>query len=219
MTKDQKPEFSSTPDSRHIREIEGRPYVLYSGLLELAEQQGLCSLDVEVLQYPDSSNEHTAVCLARAELDSGRRASDVGEANTGNMSLQVAGFPLAIASLRAKARALRNILCVGMTCLEELGDLGSSNGRELHSGNDTNPVQTKPNIRPSFQPPAKPKVSSNNSEPKLITPAQEKAIIGMAKRQNIDPAKLCEEMFNAKLKALPRQDASKVIEHLKAKAA
>ena len=131
------------------------------------------------------------------------------------MSSQVAGFPIAIASLRAKARALRNILGVGMTCLEELGDLGSTNEKTLPNNNDTSQVQTKSTTKP----PAKPKASSNNGEPKLITPAQEKAIIGMAKRQNIDPQKLAQEMFKTSLETLTRKDSSKIIEHLKAKAA
>ncbi len=204
----------------YIVQINGKSFVKYAGLLEEVEDRGgLTRLDVEVIQFPAEVNGNTAVCLAKVEMD-GKFYSDIGEASIKTLNPQVADYLLSMASTRAKGRALRNAISVGICCLEEIRSFNDVVSEEPLP--EKKPVQTKSTTQPTTQPPtqspAKSKSSSTNTELKLITPAQEKAIIGMAKRQNIDPAKLCEEMFNAKLKMLPRQDASKVIEHLKATA-
>lgn len=54
-------------DERFIKQVEGRDFVLYSGLLDLAHQKNLISMDVELLQYPAKENDHTAVCKAIAK--------------------------------------------------------------------------------------------------------------------------------------------------------
>jgi hypothetical protein len=55
---------------------------------------------------------------------------DIGDANPFNCNAKVAKHLLRMASTRAKARALRDMDDIGMTCLEELGDLDEVIGED-----------------------------------------------------------------------------------------
>lgn len=118
-------------DERFIKQVEGRDFVLYSGLLDLAHQKNLISMDVELLQYPTKDNDHTAVCKAIARTATGGPFIDVGDANPVNCNAKVSKHLIRMASTRAKARALRDLTNIGMTALEELGDLNEAiNGED-----------------------------------------------------------------------------------------
>ena len=109
-------------DERFIKQVEGKDFVLYSGLLDLAHQKNLVSIDVELIQYPSKENDHTAVCKAIARTVAGGPFIDVGDANPMNCNSKVAKHIIRMASTRAKARCLRDLTNIGMTALEELGD-------------------------------------------------------------------------------------------------
>lgn len=117
-------------DERFITSIEGRDFVYYAGLLDLAHQKGLVKLNVETLQYPSKENDSTAICRAVAETSFGNVFSDIGDANPNNCNHKVARHLLRMASTRAKARCLRDLDNIGITCLEELGDLSEVIGAE-----------------------------------------------------------------------------------------
>jgi hypothetical protein len=117
-------------DERFITSIEGRDFVYYSGLLDLAHQKGLIKLNVETLQFPSKENDNTAICRAVAETSFGNVFSDIGDANPNNCNHKVARHLLRMASTRAKARCLRDLDNIGITCLEELGDLSEVIGAE-----------------------------------------------------------------------------------------
>ena len=117
-------------DERFIKTIDGRDFVLYSGLLDLAHQKHLISMDVELLQYPTKENEHTAVCKAIAKTATMGPFIDVGDANLTNCNAKVAKHIIRMASTRAKARCLRDLTNIGMTCFEELGDFNEVIGEE-----------------------------------------------------------------------------------------
>jgi len=116
-------------DERFIRTIEGRDFVLYSGLLDLAHQKGLLKIEVDALQFPTKENGNFAICKATATSFFGE-FTDIGDANPFNCNAKVAKHLLRMASTRAKARALRDMDDIGMTCLEELGDLDEVIGEE-----------------------------------------------------------------------------------------
>jgi hypothetical protein len=109
-------------DERFIKTIDGKDFVLYSGLLDLSHQKNLISIDVELLQYPTKENDHTAVCKAIAKTTTGGPFIDVGDANPQNCNSKVSKHIIRMSSTRAKARCLRDLTNIGMTCLEELGD-------------------------------------------------------------------------------------------------
>ena len=110
-------------DERFITTIEGKDFVYYAGLLDLAHQKSLVKLEVETLQLPSKENDNTAICRAIAQTSLGGSFSDVGDANPANCNFKVAKHLIRMASTRAKARALRDLTNIGITCLEELGDL------------------------------------------------------------------------------------------------
>jgi len=117
-------------DERFLITIEGQDFVKYAGLLDLAHQKRLTNLNVEILQYPNGQNEQTAICRAHVQTATGDTFSDIGDANPKNCNYKVLKHLLRMASTRAKARCLRDLTNVGMTCLEELGDLDEAIGNE-----------------------------------------------------------------------------------------
>ena len=110
-------------DKNFVITVDGQDFVKYAGLLDLAHQKKLTKLDVEILQYPAQDNEKTAICKAFAQTVTGDIFNDVGDANPLNCNSRVSKHIIRMASTRAKARALRDLTDIGMTCLEELGDL------------------------------------------------------------------------------------------------
>ena len=117
-------------DERFIITVDGQDFCKYAGLLDLAHQKKLSKIDVEILQYPTQENEKTAICKALALTVTGDSFSDVGDANPSNCNARVSKHIIRMASTRAKARALRDLTDIGMTCLEELGDLDEVIGKE-----------------------------------------------------------------------------------------
>jgi hypothetical protein len=121
-------------DERFIKSIDGKDFALYSGLLDLAHQKNLTSMEVDLLQYPTKENEHTAICRATGKTASGGVFVDVGDANPMNCNSKVAKHIIRMASTRAKARCLRDMTNIGMTALEELGDFSEVIGAENEAG-------------------------------------------------------------------------------------
>ena len=117
-------------DERFIKSIDGKDFVLYAGLLDLAHQKNMIGMEVDILQYPSKENDHTAVCKAIARTATGGPFIDVGDANPLNCNAKVAKHIIRMASTRAKARCLRDLTNIGMTCLEELGDFNEAIGEE-----------------------------------------------------------------------------------------
>jgi predicted nucleic acid-binding Zn finger protein len=116
------PSIKPVLDERFITNIQDKDFVVYAGLLDLAHQMGLKKLEVNPIQYPTKENDYEAICTAIAQTKDGV-FSDIGDANPSNCHKMVSKHILRMASTRAKARVLRDMTNVGMTCLEELGDL------------------------------------------------------------------------------------------------
>jgi hypothetical protein len=110
-------------DDSFIKQIDDKDFVLYGGLLDVAHQKNLSMVDVELIQFPSDQNKQTAICKAVVQTLDGKKFSDIGDANPMNCNSKVAKHLIRMASTRAKARAFRDMDNIGMTCLEELGDL------------------------------------------------------------------------------------------------
>jgi hypothetical protein len=133
-------------DDSFIKKIDDKDFVLYSGLLDVAHQKNLSSVDVELIQFPSDENKQTAICRAKVETVDGKKFSDIGDANPQNCNSKVARHLIRMASTRAKARAFRDMDNIGMTALEELGDLNEVIGNNQPAQKKTNNV--KPFVKP-----------------------------------------------------------------------
>jgi len=130
-------------NEKFIIQIEGKEFVQYAGLLDLAHQKGLLKIEVEPLQFPTKENDHFAICKAIVLSKSGEIYSDVGDGNPQNCNSKVARHLLRMSSTRAIGRALRSMTNIGMTCLEELGDMN-----EVITDEKKPVQQKKDNVKP-----------------------------------------------------------------------
>src|SRR5918992_4853087 len=105
----------------YMIERGGRRFVLYAGLLEEAHARGLRSIETELLQVPGVENGEVAIARAVVRTEEGK-FSGIGDASPGNVSRAIAPHLIRMAETRAKARALRDAINVGVTALEELGE-------------------------------------------------------------------------------------------------
>lgn len=105
---------------------QGKPCVLYAGLLALAHEKGLAGIDTTIVQLPTIENKEVAVCTALVTMqqESGDLLSfsGIGDAAPGNVASMMKPHLLRMAETRAKARALRDAVNVGMAALEELAE-------------------------------------------------------------------------------------------------
>lgn len=106
-------------NEKFIINLQGKSYVTYEGLLDLAHQKNLKSMEVELLQIPAPDNNMTAICRAVATTE-GERFQDMGDASPDSVTSALVPHLIRMASTRAKARVLRDLTNVGMTAIEEL---------------------------------------------------------------------------------------------------
>jgi hypothetical protein len=110
-------------------EREGKTFVLYAGLLDLAHERGLKAITTTLVQIPNEINGNVAICHATVETDQGT-FTGLGDASPGNVNRMMSPHLIRMAETRAKARALRDAVNVGVTALEELADLDELDGDE-----------------------------------------------------------------------------------------
>ena len=104
----------------YMIERQGKRFVLYAGLLEEAHERGLRSIETELLQIPGVENGDVAIARAIVRTEDGK-FSGIGDASPANVNRAIAPHVIRMAETRAKARALRDAINVGVTAFEELG--------------------------------------------------------------------------------------------------
>ena len=104
----------------YMIERQGKRFVLYAGLLEEAHSRGLRSIETELLQIPKSENGEVAIVRAVVRTEDGK-FTGIGDASPENVNRTIAPHLIRMAETRAKARALRDAINVGVTAFEELG--------------------------------------------------------------------------------------------------
>jgi hypothetical protein len=198
-------------DERFITTIQGKEFVLYAGLLDLAHRKGLKKLVVEILQLPAEENDHTAICRAVAETIEGDVFTDIGDANPTNTNKKIVHHIIRMASTRAKARCLRDLTNVGLCAVEELGDINpddlggdnpapknaAANGYRIQNGNGNGSGADHAVAKASI--------------------AQVKAIQNIAKRHKItddDLLKIVQDTYKVTLSELSSPQAAELIRSL-----
>lgn len=110
-----------------IIDLQGTSFVTYEGLLDLAHQKGLISMEVELIQIPNKNNGMIAICKATAKTKDDVY-TDIGDAAPNSVNRSLIPHLIRMASTRAKARALRDLTNIGITAIEEVS---------LEEGNQT----------------------------------------------------------------------------------
>jgi len=166
-------------DDRFLTNIKGKDFVLYAGVLDLANQKGLLKLEVELIQFPAKENGHEAICHAVAVGKNGEVFADVGDANPGNCHSMIAKHLIRMASTRAKGRCLRDMCNIGIACLEELSDfddvIGSDQPKKTSwkkTAVKTDKKESKAKADTNKKSPAK-AAKDNKSAPKAKQPKAE----------------------------------------------
>jgi hypothetical protein len=116
-------------DNNLIRSIEiknrsGQPVgfkevVTYQGLLSKAHEEGLSRVKTSLLQIPAEDNRQVAIVKAEVETGNGVYEG-LGDASPENVNTFIVPHLIRMAETRAKARALRDAVNVGVVSFEEL---------------------------------------------------------------------------------------------------
>jgi hypothetical protein len=101
-----------------LYEVEGATAIRWGGLLHIAHQAGLFSMEVDVVTV----TPEFAVMRATARFNDGGVWSDLGDATPANVSKKVGKHFIRMASTRAMARVCRLALNIPYVCSVELDD-------------------------------------------------------------------------------------------------
>jgi len=184
--------------------------VTYEGLLARAHEDGMRSIHTELVQIPSKANGDAAI--VRAVVVTGRGTFEgIGDATPGNVNARVSGHLLRVAETRAKARALRDAVNIGLVALEELD--------EVDAGDAVDAVAEPPRVeRPAPHGPAN---GNAPTEPRddLMTQAQRRLLFRIAAERGVatdDIAKWLETCAGLKdMRSWSKIEASRLIERLK----
>jgi hypothetical protein len=127
-------------------ERDGKTFVLYAGLLDLAHERGLKAITTTLVQIPNELNGNVAICHATVETDQGT-FTGLGDASPGNVNRMMSPHLIRMAETRAKARALRDAVNVGVTALEELADVDDLDPDEQRLAAASRQPVSKRNLR------------------------------------------------------------------------
>ena len=100
-----------------IINLKGKEFVTYKGLLWVAHQHGLQSIKTELVAYDAEANSAIVKAIVTGDRCT---CTDFGDANPKNVGRAMVNCIIRMASTRAKARALRDYLGIGICSLEEL---------------------------------------------------------------------------------------------------
>ena len=101
----------------HTVKLQGKEYVLFSGLLMMAHENGLQGCNTEIAHMDIAAGE----CVMVATVTGSRGTFNAhGDATPANTSKMVRTAFIRMAETRAVCRALRLYLGTGMTAFEEL---------------------------------------------------------------------------------------------------
>ena len=107
--------------------VGSKDVVLYAGLLSQAHEEGLARLKTSILQIPTEENGRLAIVKAEVETSKGLFEA-IGDACPENVDPFLAPHLIRVAETRAKARALRDAVNVGVVSFEELDGVSLSPG-------------------------------------------------------------------------------------------
>ncbi len=133
---------------RSGRVIGSKEVVTYQGLLSKAHEEGLKRIRTSLLQIPGEENARTAIAKAEVETEKGFFEA-LGDASPESVTPFLTPHLIRMAETRAKARALRDAVNVGVVSFEELdGEELPARETDLGSGVPPAPGNGAPSRRP-----------------------------------------------------------------------
>lgn len=154
---------------QHIRAVDvhdragnvvgSKDVVLYAGLLSQAHEEGLARVRTSILQIPTEENGRLAIIKAEVETSKGLFEA-IGDACPENVDDFLAPHLIRVAETRAKARALRDAVNVGVVSFEELD--GVSLDRDSSPGSGATASRSPRHARPAPAP-ARPRGNGNGT--------------------------------------------------------
>lgn len=112
-------------DPKQIVNLQGKDFIQYPGLVELAHGQGLKSITTDLIQLPDDDNGQTAIFKAVVLMADETVFCSYGDASPKSVKGAMTPHIIRMAETRAKARALRDATNCAITAWEELEEGGS----------------------------------------------------------------------------------------------
>lgn len=207
---------------RNGQVIGSKEVVTYQGLLQKAHEEGLARLRTSLLQIPTEDNGRVAI--AKAEVETGKGLFEaIGDACPENVDEFLAPHLIRVAETRAKARALRDAVNVGVVSFEELDGVrlppdGGSPGSDSGRGSSAGAAQTgrsspAPRARAPIRRPA---ASGNGSEP--MTEAQRRYLFrilsGQGYQREAAEERLKDLLEVERLSVVTKASATKLIDEL-----
>ncbi len=194
-----------------IVERHGKSFVLYAGLLDEAHNQGLKSIHTTIVQIPNDGNGNVSIVQATVETEKGV-FTGIGDAAPNNVTPPMRVYLLRMAETRAKARALRDAVNVGVVALEELSDSDDFSSEEsseklvAHAENAKGVATSQ--------------IRTNSAPAILATPAQVKAIYIIGRNEHHLSDEEVDDhsrsLYGAAPSELSKRQASEFIDKLKA---
>ena len=114
---EEKKERYKNIEPRFIINLQGKDFILFEGLLDIAHKKGIKSIVTEMIE---NTNEVT-IFKAEVTMEDGSIYTGFGDTTPNNVNKLILVHKIRMAETRAVARALRFATNVGLCSLEELG--------------------------------------------------------------------------------------------------
>jgi len=209
---------------RQGRVIEEKEVATYAGLLSRAHEQGLKSIITELVQVPSPENKFVAIAKAQVTTAKGVYHG-IGDASPENVNRKISPHIIRMAETRAKARALRDAVNIGVVSLEELGGeegdaTVSLSDAELENGHTPARAERRTVPPRDEQPRPEPRVLRREDEaadrPSPMTDNQRRYLFRLLASEGYEGTaasmRLCDAAGVESLKAISKAVASALID-------
>jgi len=197
---------------RHGRVTGTKEVALYKGLLAKAHEEGLSSIRTRQLQFATDENARVAISMARVTTSKGT-FEGIGDASPDNVPPHILPHLNRMAETRAKARALRDAVNIGVVSFEELDGASEAAGSP-DPGSGVSPVSGAAGPTKSASPPTN---GTGNYQPPMTENQRRylfRILAGWGFQGEAAEKHLKETLGVESLKTLTKLEATKLIDRM-----